>query len=65
MSAPLSEPMTTRSVTVREVIEHDGAVYLITETEGDPAVWDQIGMLQYALTQLNVWAADPDDDEDV
>ena len=58
------EPMTTRSVTVREVIEADGSVYLMTETEGDPPVWDQIGMLRYALAQLDRLAsADDEDDE--
>lgn len=55
--------MIIRSVTVSEVMGDDGALYLVTSTEGDPAAWDQMGMLTYALEQLRADAADYEDDE--
>jgi len=55
--------MIVRSVTVAEVMGEDGQLYLLTTTEGEPAAWDQMGMLSYALEQLRADAADYEDDE--
>lgn len=59
----MSEPMIVRSVTVAEVMGDDGQLYLLTTTEGDPAAWDQMGMLGYALEQLRGVAAEYEDDD--
>lgn len=65
----MSEPMITRSITIREVLDEAAGLQLETVTDGDPTLWDQIGMLEVALAALRRDAAeafndDPELDDD-
>lgn len=46
----MSDPadLSVREVTVREVIGGDGRRAIEISTEGEPSVWDVLGMLHYA-----------------
>ena len=52
MSDP--EPLVVRSVTVSEVMEPDGQVHLLVTHEGDPSLWDQLGMLDAAAVSVRM-----------
>lgn len=41
-----------RSVTVSVVIEDDGSQAITYNTEGDPADWEVLGMLDYAASVI-------------
>ncbi len=42
------EPLQVRSVTIREAIDSDGERFLEIQSEGDPTLWDVLGMLGWA-----------------
>jgi hypothetical protein len=52
-----------RSVTVAEVMDDDGEISLTIDTTGDPTEWQQLGMLDFALTATRLVVAWPDDDD--
>lgn len=52
MSDP--EPIVVRSVTVSEVMDADGAQSLEVRYDGEPALWDVLGMLMGAVEAVRM-----------
>lgn len=59
--------MILRSVTVSEVMDREGTKMLAVQSEGEPELWDMLGLLTAALESVRTdlattWTINSDDD---
>lgn len=62
------EVMILRSVTVSEVMDREGTRILTVHTDGEPELWDMLGLLTSGLESVRIdlaktWAIFEGDDE--
>lgn len=68
MSDGPGEALVVRTVTISELMDAEGEMWITVATTGEPTIWQQLGMVEAAgesirLATRTMWTASADDDD--